>query len=578
MSTYSWFNQRDPLTIYERIDIEDDLYSIRTHKAKANAAGSFEISLAPTQNWTAKITVGSWIAILASTSPIEFTETTFASRKSLKMIGRIDAVRVSSSTDQGTGARVTSFSITGQDWGGIFNQTLYIDQLAATTMGVNLLQWLNVFENKDIKTAMEDNVLVTTTSAVSTVVGMMGTILNYPIENTKMQLNPTTAITIPQDVKDFLGYLTPGTNIGDDVRIESGVLSDYDSYEDVDDSTTLISSQFMLGTHTWWEILSHFSNNILNELVTELSWPQPGETDLKLKSDATELPQLPPVTNTPVLTLYKRVRPFVVSKDNLLENISDATDSQYVSDLVSEFKNLATFDIDIDDVVAINAGTNWQNKVNFIEIMPAGTLGEIDGIQMAPTKLNAQISDLHAIQREGIRPMILSSSCYGPVPAIGDKGSIITSMTNWKYLLKDWYFNTHNTLDGTLSIVGQNDYIQIGANVRVPIEVIDQGGMAFSSPQQIKRVLTGRSFLLAHIEAVSHEISVKSGGSVTFATHINFVRGIIVDENNIPMKDVAAILTTDATMEDNLETSTFTEKFSNVNVISKNTKNSPGGQ
>ena len=43
--------------------------------------------------------------------------------------------------------------------------------------------------------------------------------------------------------------------------------------------------------------------------------------------------------------------------------------------------------------------------------------------------------------------------------------------------------------------------------------------------------------ILAHVESISHSFTVGANGERTFRTTINFVRGLVVNENRVPFKD-----------------------------------------
>lgn len=554
---------RNPDDVDEIINIEDEIYSIRTSKAKAKPAGDFEITLAPTNNWVSRITVGSWVAILASTSIITQAEKKSADRKSLKMIGRVDSVRISTSVEQGTGNRISYYVISGRDWAGIFDNILYIDQMYSTTAaGINLATWTNIFKMKTPSgeaTDMGSSLFVSTSKAVKHIVKFMGS-LSSPEIIKEIKLIPTKSMIIPTAVRDFLRKTTKPM-YADNINIVTGVLDGYDKYKDVDDSLTLISGQHLVGQNTWWSILQNFANPILNELVTELSWDSPGSTDIGKGSNLS----FPLAGNAPKLTLFKRIKPFVISND---VNLSKSMISSYSTNrnLISRFTDLATFNIPAADVIAVNAGTNWESRINFIEVMPYAGMDNVTAATAPVNKLNSQVLDDESVKREGLKPMILSSQWYGPKS--GGTTSMFKAVGDWKDILKEWYFNTHNMLNGTVSIVGQDDYIQVGGNVRIPIETIDPSGTTYNESEYASTAAGRAAYLLAHIEGLSHEISRAAGGAVTFYTHINFVRGILVDEDNNPISQTNPNPTaTDNLVDDNTKLNSIETDKKHKHVI-----------
>ena len=112
--------------IDETIYLDEHITSIKTNKSKSEAAGVFEINLAPTYNWVNRLTTGSWLAINMSQGT---TFGKYAAQETMKMLGRIDSIRVQANIDE-NGTRSTSYTISGRDWASIFDNSLYVDSLA----------------------------------------------------------------------------------------------------------------------------------------------------------------------------------------------------------------------------------------------------------------------------------------------------------------------------------------------------------------------------------------------------------------------------------------------------------------
>ena len=85
--------------------------SISTEKSKSNPQGSFRLVLAPYKDWVSTITPGSWCTLLMSQEPITATDLTKADPNKVKMIGKIDSVRVDTTMDD-TGTRRTQYIVT----------------------------------------------------------------------------------------------------------------------------------------------------------------------------------------------------------------------------------------------------------------------------------------------------------------------------------------------------------------------------------------------------------------------------------------------------------------------------------
>jgi hypothetical protein len=99
--------------------------------------------------------------------------------------------------------------------------------------------------------------------------------------------------------------------------------------------------------------------------------------------------------------------------------------------------------------------------------------------------------------------------------------------TQWKHLLREWYFNTQNLLNGSLTFVGQSAYIGVGDNILINSSAL---GMAPIASNQ-----GADTYLMAHVENISHEFTINSEGSRSFFTSIQFVRGIMVNEKREPI-------------------------------------------
>jgi hypothetical protein len=140
------------------------IISIATQKSKEKAAGSFQIVLAGDTNWLGYITTGSWLCIMmASQLKIQGKHKKRGDRKFVKMIGRIQSVRVSHAISA-NGARTLTYIITGTDWGDVFNSAAFYDRDGAMNQkGVGLLlKSLRPAQNMvDTKSGLSDAALWT---------------------------------------------------------------------------------------------------------------------------------------------------------------------------------------------------------------------------------------------------------------------------------------------------------------------------------------------------------------------------------------------------------------------------------
>ena len=92
---------------------------------------------------------------------------------------------------------------------------------------------------------------------------------------------------------------------------------------------------------------------------------------------------------------------------------------------------------------------------------------------------------------------------------------------------REWFFNTHRMLNGSMSLIGQSEYMAVGDNIMIDADAIFAGKNA-----NLDHITNrDRAYMLAHIESVSHTATVNDNGARSFMTEVQFVRGIIVDKN-----------------------------------------------
>jgi len=541
------------------------LISVTTQRSKGSPAGSFEITLAPTKNWIAAITPGSWICILMSNQKLDDTAKYGGGRvdpKTFKMLGRIDSVRGSRGVNQANGATESNFIVSGQDWGAMFLNKFYMDPLARApftqavgtadrfgyddyllkSLGyakkVKQSQWRPPMQKSgsgDVLNKFFKDLGIDDAKAASNVPeAPIARKINLPsakqnvsfiLEKLWGQTDPVNAylqgtlnrITKPQQefripkklaeymqFKDAKGGIVTG--VAQMIKQKSGVLTELDKYSDEGDDAGIINFETILGEHTLWQILIDNSNNMINELIPEIRF----ENDI------------------PTFTIYNRVRPFVVSSnkkikqdDKALGDGGGAYKGDLIDKFISRFKNIRRIKLDLDDIISIDFGNNWRDRVNFIEVNIARSLHKDNyGVDI---KEQSQFVDSESIGRDGLLPM-MASTTY--VPKGADFLDPLATST-YKYLLKEWHFNTHKMLNGRITLVGQDQYIQVGDNI-----IVDADCLGVSN--NISRVQADskiNNYLLAHVESISHVVQVDSNGARNFITNISFVRGIITDIN-----------------------------------------------
>lgn len=468
----------------ETISITDSIISIDTSKSKSRPAGVFDIKLAPSRNWIAAISPGSWIEIHMSIRKITTADFLKPTEETLKMIGVVDSIRMSVMVDQTTGARSTVYSLVGRDWGAALESFLYIDSTLSSSVesplikAVNLLSYAKLSSNDVVVTGV-----FPPKEMISKIISVWGkgiassasTLLNY---NLFAQYKIPLEITAKMQNKSLF--------MADQIKIVSGKLVQKDQYQPVSDSLGVFNPQALVGVNTVWQLINAHSNNILNELVADMRW----------------------INSFPSLCLYHRIKPFNVKGTSFLG-------------LSSSFFNVKQIKIPTYDVMAIDLGDNTQDVVNFIEILPNASISTLpasvsNGI-IAALKPNSSVTDPVSISRYGLKP-IMYSSTFAPSSGSSPDWSKVAS---WLPLVKDWYFDCHKMLNGTVVILGQDKFIGVGDNIVIDSKVLGKTDFVNAS----------NTTLVAHVESIRHSFKYEINSGRTFTTTINFVRGVIANQS-----------------------------------------------
>lgn len=576
----------DPFNVDQIILNSVSLKSVSTQKSKSNPAGAFEFRLAPTKNWVTAITPGSWCIILMSNDKIDDKAKYGGGRveeKSFKMLGRIESVRGVINTNQTTGAKETEYIVTGADWGTIFASKFYVDVLNrvpnesavgmaerfgytkylldnigydASSLGGNanpvpaLLKKPETDNAKASVDRMTDFIindsqgkvtpplapnnttageetkeekvtLPTETDNVNFILSLWGRsdTATAEVENeTGLVAKSKQIFKIPNQLAKYMGFVDKSSKVSPVIsqmlQQKSGKLTGNDRYADKGNSAGIIDFNTILGEHTIWQILNNNCNPLINELIPEIRF----------------------TGDTPKLTLYNRVRPFsinsesdITADDRAVGDGIGAKRGDTVKDYISRYKDVRKIVIDSDDVILCSYGTNWRDRVNFVEVNIGRSLFQEN--YAADIKLDSQFVDQDSIGRDGLLSM-MSSTTYVPLK---EGAADPIGVSAYKHLLKEWHFNTHKMFNGTLNLIGQDQYIQVGDNILVESKVLNAENFNNNVKQKNTRTKT---YLMAHVESISHQTVVDQNGGRVFTTSINFVRGVLTDVNgNIVIQD-----------------------------------------
>lgn len=484
--------------------------SIQTGKSKAEPNGTFQITLAPTKNWVSTLTAGSWCCIMMSNEPITEQDLRKANKKHVKMIGKIESVRLDTQVLE-DGARRTVYNVSGVDWGHVFNNILYVDNLIAgpfdpvaqgNTIAVALRNILFANNGTPKSFLVDDN--------MRALIGIFGQPLEGLTEAGKdinRLANAVYNFQMPREMVEYFNFLNPAgqpaqkATINDNLTLRSGFLIDNDVYEPSDEARGFINPFSIQGQHSFWQVLMENSNPAMNEMFTEMRWDDGEDNGLSL-------------------TLYNRIKPFAFKEFDPEAGTSNP--------LKSYFQYIKYHDLNSNEVISVNAGSNWRDKYNFIEIKP--DFQEFN-IFANWYKQKSQVFDPVSFEREGFRPMIVPTRQFPSATTQGHEwdGSIDwDQLSKWAELMKEWFFNTHRMLNGTIVLHGSTEYIGVGNNIRFDVGLVNPTPNMNQKSNQDKT----NKFVLAHVENISNSFTVNSEGARTFITTIQFVRGIIVDGDN----------------------------------------------
>jgi hypothetical protein len=483
--------------------------SIQTSKSKGSPAGSFTITLAPTRDWVSAITAGSWCTILMSNRPITKAQLDNADPNFVKMIGKIDTVRANVQVDD-DGARHTTYVVTGSDWGYIFNNVLYIDNLIAAandptnqgnTIALALQQQLFGEGNTPQSFKVADNLV-----ALLGIFGVSSSGLDAAGTDINRINKSIYDFLIPVQMSTYFNFIDADNNVNqstmlsDLLTLQTGKLTSYNSYQDTNEAYGFIDPFSLQGTNSFWQILMDNSNPALNEMYNEIEW----ETSNSGKIG-------------PSLTIFNRIKPFSYRTD------LSTTDSE--NSLRSQFTLLKTHTIDNVKVTSVNVGTNWRDKYNFVEIRPQFQDFEI---LAGWTAQKSQGADTQAFNREGFRPLIIGTKQFPVDPSVKGSQYDASLLTSWVSLLKEWFFDTHKLLNGTITVKGGSEYIGVGNNILFEAALINPTmNLNLGANKSVNT-----NYILAHVENVDHTFTVADDGARNYTTNIQFVRGIVVNKSN----------------------------------------------
>lgn len=485
------------------------LISITTNKSKGDPVGTFNFVLAPTRNWVSTLTPGSWCAILMSNEPLDKTSFTKAKAKQVKMFGRIDTVRVDVTVGEDA-ARSTKYIVSGRDWGSIFNNVIYVDPLVQDPSDQGRVQANALYQQfvNNIFSNNNDPLTLTVPQNLNMILSVIGHPIRLP--ETDRLAKATHDVSVPSELSKFFqfidgtGAVSTATNFTQLLKLIWGPLINEDQYDQRHPDQTgvgWVNPFALVGQHTLWSALQENSNYALNEMYPEMFW-----------TDSDSGPQL---------LLYNRIKPFSYTDKPASEDKIDTS-------MRSKFQLVASHKLDDEAIINANAGTNWHDKYNFVEIKPdineLSVLGVLLKQKSQAFQGDGNSSDV--FNREGFRPLIFSIKQLPFNPDAVSDTIKLDILNKWVNLIKEWYFDSHKLLNGHVILHGSSEYIPVGDNI-----MFDAGLIGVNHNYNSASVGKTNIYVLGHVETVQNSFAVNDDGSRSFRTTIQFVRGILVDKN-----------------------------------------------
>ena len=134
---------------------------------------------------------------------------------------------------------------------------------------------------------------------------------------------------------------------------------------------------------------------------------------------------------------------------------------------------------------------------------------------------------------------------------------VLNRWASYLPIWKEWYFDLHKMVKGYVILYGMNKYLTVGTNIVFPTRALTN-----SKNFNMKDKSIENSYVLAHVESVSHVFHVQGNGSRSYRTNIGFTRGIVVnsiDELGGPLSEYCFL--------DNILTNRpYDQTFDNDNV------------
>lgn len=433
------------------------------------------------------IQTGDWIMIYMKRSgEISFDDVQSSSPASgLKFLGIIENVRMLESDDPVRGTPKLEILVTGRSFAKVFDTNLFFNptinkELIETVLGADFI----VDSSKSVP-ALSRN----------TADQVMRRIINFYLRGrgaarSAANENWYVPISVAQVFKGFEKNKRLSKSFYDVLNLSRIGLHNY--VKGVFRSTSVLPGVALIkalpSSGTIWSVMQFMQNSAVNELYTELVF---NKTSNKIEP-----------------TVVHRQIPFSNKREhetNVFNAHSRFNRNNKANDIVSSSSK--TFFIDLPkhtivsaDIKSKNIGKSDHERINYVIVVPKIDSSNYDILFVAG-------SNPASIQRYGLK-MFQAQTSYVLNSGSDNKAGIQTFCSRCVHLIQDWFFLAHNLYNGTITVQGLDDHIEVGNNLYI---------------SDIKQ--------LFHIEAYTHVYVADPSGTVSYETDITVSRGQFFDES-----------------------------------------------
>jgi hypothetical protein len=472
--------------------VNNDIIRCTVRKDKVSHAGNFtlvlkagrvgrdqdELSAKEHIDYTKVVRPGDWVAIYITKD----VGPNKVSRENMKMLGIVEQVFIEEFDNPTTGAPSQNFVISGKDFGKVFESQIFFSPIMNSDTASEILG--GDFLNDSLKsvskspTPSPDDVIK---ALISFFYG--GALAEKNREHETWFVPPSLASlfginTQTKTKPSFIDIFDYKSRVG----LEGG----NGAIKGKLPGQTIIKSLPTSGTI--WQVLSYYSNAVLNELFCDLV---PTASGIKP-------------------TLIFRQLPYSVSSGNLKISTSVGADSR------TFLHALPKTVINSSQIRRKAVSKADAERINHVVVIPRVDTPFPFGYKSA---LNPT-----SVQRYGLRSLTVQT----PYAANNDK-TFEAYCNLCVQLLVEWFFNNEDYYSGTITIDGLNNQVPLGTNLF--IEDIGQ---------------------LYHIEGYTHNFEQMPDGRTSFTTEFSVIRGCSMSQQSLNRLETGTTMTVTKSILENI--------------------------